>query len=71
MPTRGELVASSRTIPEIARFLGADSVVYLTVEELQQCVGDSENFCTSCFTARYPEESLPSEHPAQEYLLPK
>lgn len=71
MPTREELVASSRTIPEITRFMGADSVVYLTAEELQQCVGDPENFCTSCFTARYPENSLPSEHPAHEYLLPK
>ncbi len=71
MPTREELVASSRTIPEIARFMGADSVVYLTVEELQQCVGDAENFCTACFTARYPEGSLPAEHPALEYLLPK
>jgi amidophosphoribosyltransferase len=71
MPTREELVASTRTILEITRFMGADSVVYLTVEELQQCVGDSENFCTSCFTARYPERSLPREHPAHEYLLPK
>ncbi len=71
MPTREELVASSRTAPQIARFMGADSVVYLTVEELHQCVGDAENFCTSCFTARYPEHSLPSEHPALEYLLPK
>ena len=71
MPTREELVASSRTLAEIARFLGADSVVYLTVEELQQCVRDSESFCTACFTARYPEGSLPAEHPALEYLLPK
>ncbi|MCI2430927.1 amidophosphoribosyltransferase [Candidatus Acetothermia bacterium] len=71
MPTREELVASTRTIPEITRFMGADSVIYLTVEELQYCAKDSENFCTSCFTARYPEESLPSEHPALEYLLPK
>lgn len=71
MPTREELMASSRTVPEIARFMGADSVVYLTVAELQRCVGDAENFCTSCFTARYPENSLPSEHPAHEYLLPK
>ncbi len=71
MPTREELVASSRTIPEIARFMGADSVIYLTVEELQQCVRDPESFCTSCFTARYPEGSLPREHPALEYLLPK
>lgn len=71
MPTREELIASSRTVPQIARFMGADSVVYLTVEELHQCVGDAENFCTSCFTGRYPEGSLPSEHPAHEYLLPK
>jgi amidophosphoribosyltransferase len=71
MPTREELVASSRTIPQIARFLGADSLVYLTVEELQQCVGDSENFCTACFTGQYPQGSLPHEHPMLEYLLPK
>ncbi|MFN4218983.1 MAG: amidophosphoribosyltransferase [Candidatus Bipolaricaulia bacterium] len=71
MPTREELVASSRTIPEIARFLGADSVVYLSVEELSQCVRDAEHFCTACFTARYPEGSLPAEHPALEYMLPK
>lgn len=71
MPTREELVASSRTIPEIARFMGADSVVYLSIEELQQCVGDAENFCTACFTGRYPEGSLPAEHAALEYLLPK
>lgn len=71
MPTREELVASSRTIPQITQFMNADSVVYLSVEELQQCVGDAENFCTSCFTARYPEGSLPAEHPALEYLLPK
>ncbi len=71
MPTREELVASSRTLPEIAQFMGADSVIYLTVEELQQSLKDPENFCTACFTGRYPEGSLPAEHPALEYLLPK
>lgn len=59
MPTKEELVASSRTLSEIARFIGADSVIYLTVEELQQCVEHPELFCTSCFTGRYPEGSLP------------
>ncbi|MEM4402648.1 MAG: hypothetical protein QW376_09260, partial [Candidatus Caldarchaeum sp.] len=63
--------ASSRAIPEITRFLGADSVVYLSVEELRQCVKDAESFCTACFTGHYPEGSLPAEHPALEYLLPK
>lgn len=71
MPTREELVASSRTVPQIAQFMNADSVIYLSLEELQQCVGDAENFCTACFTARYPEGSLPAQHPALEYLLPK
>jgi amidophosphoribosyltransferase len=71
MPTREELVASSRTIPQIARFMDADSVVYLTVEELQQCVGDAENFCTACFTGQYPQGSLPTDLPAWELLVPK
>jgi glutamine phosphoribosylpyrophosphate amidotransferase len=51
--------------------MDADSVVYLTVEELQQCVGDAENFCTACFTGQYPQGSLPTDLPAWELLVPK
>ncbi len=58
IPTKEELIASSRTIPEIAEFLNADSLVYLTVEELLRAARTDGGFCTSCFTGQYPKEAM-------------
>jgi amidophosphoribosyltransferase len=58
MPTKSELLASSRSIEEITQFIGADSVVYLTLEELDEVTGKSGNFCNACFSGRYPTGSL-------------
>lgn len=57
IPTHEELVAYQRSPEEIAREIGADSVVYLTVEDLKKAAG-KEKFCFGCFTGRYPEGSL-------------
>ncbi len=62
MPTREELVASSRSVEEVREFVGADSLRYLPVEDLAQCLGqDAGLFCYACFTGHYPEGSLPPE----------
>ncbi len=62
MPTKEELLASSRTVEEIREFLGADSLRYLSVEDLAGCLGeDAGRFCFACFTGRYPEGSVPPE----------
>lgn len=56
-PTRAELIASSYSIDETARFIEADSLGYLTPEGLLDAVGESrgnESFCSACFTGRYP-----------------
>jgi len=55
-PTRSELIASSHTVPEIARHLGADSLAYLSSEGLLASVGDPEgrSYCRACFTGEYP-----------------
>jgi len=46
---------SSHTIEEIRRFLEADSLGYLSLENLRDSVQDQDNrFCTSCFTGIYP-----------------
>jgi amidophosphoribosyltransferase len=34
MPTRTELVAYNRSVPEIARTIGADRVIYLSLKDL-------------------------------------
>ena len=54
-PTKRELIASSHTVDDIRRFLGADSLAYLSVEGLQGSVrGGCERYCHACFTGDYP-----------------
>lgn len=55
-PTRAELVASSHTIEEIAKYITCDSLGYLSHEGLMAAVsGDGgARFCSACFTGQYP-----------------
>ena len=55
MPTHEELIASANGLEETRRFLGADSLAYLSIEGLLECVlPKEENFCYACFTGNYP-----------------
>jgi amidophosphoribosyltransferase len=61
-PTREELIASSNTPEEICRFLGADSLGYVSLGSLRQAVNDAEaTFCTSCYTGNYPTDLVQLE----------
>ncbi len=54
-PTRKELIASSHSVDEIARFMGLDSLGYLSPEGMMKAMPlDREKFCLSCFDGRYP-----------------
>jgi amidophosphoribosyltransferase len=54
-PTRKELVASKHDIAWIRDFIGADSLEYLSLEGMLNSMPISkENFCTACFTGKYP-----------------
>ncbi len=57
--TRGELIASSKTVEELGDFLGLDSLAYLSLRGLLDSTGfeDPENhFCKACFDGCYPVE---------------
>jgi amidophosphoribosyltransferase len=61
-PTREELIASSNTPEQICKFLGADSLGYLSLVGLRQAVNDSAgDFCTSCYTGVYPTDLVQLE----------
>jgi amidophosphoribosyltransferase len=56
-PTRSELVASSHTVDEIARYITCDTLAYLSHEGMMQSVGapsSGEGYCSACFTGKYP-----------------
>lgn len=52
-PDPKELVASSRSTEEIAKYLGADRLIYLSIEGLKKSIGN-ENLCMSCIDGNYP-----------------
>jgi amidophosphoribosyltransferase len=54
-PTRAELIASSQGLEEIQRYLGADSLAYLSLEGLFSFTrGRNDDFCDACFSGSYP-----------------
>ena len=58
MATKREFIARDRTDEEIATDLGADAVVYQTVDQMEDAVRSSGNssleFCNACFAGTYP-----------------
>jgi amidophosphoribosyltransferase len=61
---RTKLIAASQSVAEIQRRIGADSLAYLTEEQMLAAFGVSDvkahPFCNACFTGRYPTK-LPAE----------
>lgn len=55
MPTRTELVASDLSVEEIRRFVGADSLGYLSLDAMVAATGAPKpEFCRACFDGQYP-----------------
>jgi amidophosphoribosyltransferase len=55
MATRAELIAAQKSIPEICKYIGADSLGYLSINGLLKAVDQPrENFCLACLTGDYP-----------------
>jgi amidophosphoribosyltransferase len=52
-----ELVASNRTLEEVRDLIGADYLNYISEEGVIAATGmKEENFCTACFSGKYPIE---------------
>lgn len=53
MSSEDQLIANKMDVEELARWLGVESLVYLSVEDMLEVAGSSE-YCTACFSNRYP-----------------
>ena len=53
---RKELIAATKTVEEIREYIGADSLHFLSIEGLKQCVPEinPEDMCYACFNSAYP-----------------
>lgn len=52
--SKGELIAANNKISEIARFIGLDSLHYLSVPGLLDSVSEKDAYCLACFDGNYP-----------------
>ena len=59
-PEREKLLASQMSVDEMARFIGADSLAFISLDGLYRALGEpardprSPRFCDACFTGDYP-----------------
>ena len=54
-PTKEELIASSRTVEEIRRYLQVDSLGYISLPGLLSCMSlPPDHYCTACWSEKYP-----------------
>jgi amidophosphoribosyltransferase len=65
--TRGELIAAQKSVEEIRKFIGLDSLGYLSTENLvsSTCI-PREELCLACFDGNYP---IPIEKEIGKYSL--
>ena len=49
------MIASSKSIEEIADYINVDSLAYLSTDGLYRAVGEEKGkMCDACFTGSYP-----------------
>lgn len=54
-PVKSELIAANHSVEEIRKFLGVNSLAYLSVDGMLKAArGTSSQFCTACFSGKYP-----------------
>ena len=54
IPSEDQLIATGKTVDEICKIIGADSLGYLEVDRLSEMICGGTGFCDACFTGNYP-----------------
>ena len=60
-PSKDQLIACNHSVEEIRKYIGADTLKYVSLEGLLKAVEDpkQKSFCAACFTDKYPTEIYP------------
>jgi amidophosphoribosyltransferase len=69
-PDRSELIAHRKNPEEIGRWIGADSVGFLSLEGLRAVEGAERGWCEACFSGDYPIQPSGPEMDSQVPLFP-
>jgi amidophosphoribosyltransferase len=57
-PSKKHLIAANKSVEEIRRYIGADTLAYLSMEGMKQACGEGQKttYCTACYTGNYPTD---------------
>jgi amidophosphoribosyltransferase len=59
-PTFEELIAHGRSVEEVRKLIGVDSLMYMTIDGLVKAIGlPRDELCLACLTGEYPDEIRP------------
>lgn len=65
--SKDNLIACKMSTEEICKYIGADSLGYLSVESVQKLAGNSDcEFCVGCFNEQYPID-VPKDMPKDKF----
>ncbi|MCD6182129.1 MAG: amidophosphoribosyltransferase [Candidatus Cloacimonetes bacterium] len=53
-PDPQKLIANQKSLEEIREYTGADTLKYLSLEQLSKSVHHPEDYCSACFDGHYP-----------------
>ncbi len=53
-PSPHELVANKHNVENLSKVLGLDSLHYLSLDGLKNCVSNPDDYCCACFDGNYP-----------------
>ncbi|MEM9291016.1 MAG: amidophosphoribosyltransferase [Acidobacteriota bacterium] len=69
-PRREELIASAHDVEAICEHIGADSLAYLSLDEVLSSLGGAkESYCAACWSGSYPLR-VDARNSAQQELFP-
>ncbi|MBI4003634.1 MAG: amidophosphoribosyltransferase [Candidatus Omnitrophica bacterium] len=67
-PNRKQLIANNLPVEEIRKFIGVDTLGYLSLEGMLKAVGRPSNYCTACWSGEYP---IPFGEEGDKFALEK
>ena len=69
-PSHDQLIGAGNSVEDIRKLIGADSLSYLSIEDLKKAVeGAACDFCMGCFNGKYPEDVGHLLHCAKKNML--
>ena len=64
IPSQEHLIANNRSVDEICEIIGADSLGFMELEDLDEIVENKVKFCDACFSGNFPQ--MPDDYEARK-----